>query len=115
MTCGAYPPDDLFWIVDASKNGRNKITEFHPAIGRLEDLWRCLQTVPDFRPEPLRGINVPAFGDVLGAVFGGESGYFSRFNMTSVILPKPTLGGEVFLPFSVQSEWNITLVDGQRA
>src|SRR5271165_2257458 len=82
---------------------------------RPEDAGRHVQTVPDLRPEPLRGIPVPALGDVRRAHLRGCLGYPGRLAPARVVLPQPALGVEVAPPPSGERDGAVAPVDRDRA
>src|ERR1039458_3389070 len=59
-------PSLLAGVTDPGQEGRNPVSQLHPGVRRVEDARGHLQAVPYLRPEPLRGIPVPAFRDVRG-------------------------------------------------
>ncbi len=64
---GADAALDLHGIGHAGQHRGNPVRDLDPRIGRLEHGGGDVQAPPDLRPEPFRGIDAAAFGDVLRA------------------------------------------------
>src|SRR5579863_2689412 len=71
--------------------------------------------MPELGPEPFRGVDPAAFGDVLRTKFGRELGDLRRLAPARVILPQPALRVEVVLPLWLRRESLIARVDRDRA
>ena len=101
-------------VVHTGEQRRNPICELHPRIRSLEYVRSDFLAVPDFAPEPLRGIRVAAFGDEMRAVFGRQSGDAGRLSPTRVVLPEPALRVEVLAPLRQHAERAVPRIDRQR-
>jgi len=104
-----------FRIGDAREHRGHPVTEFNPGVRGGEDLRVHLQAVPEFGPEPFRGIGVAALGDVLRSVLGRQFRDFGGLAPAGVILPQPALGVEVFCPLFIGGEGAVRGVHGNRA
>ena len=51
----------------AGERGRNVVSQLDPGMGCVKDLWRSVQAMQNFAPEPFAGIGASAFGEELRA------------------------------------------------
>ena len=62
---GADAALDQSRVGDAGEHGRNPVGELDPGEGGAERLGSDVQAMPELGPEPFRGVDPAAFGDVL--------------------------------------------------
>ncbi len=104
----------LFGSGNPGEHGGNPVGQFHPGMGGRKNVGCDAAAVPEFRPEPLRGVGVAALGDELGTLLRGEGRDLRRLVHAGVVLPKPALRMHVAPPPRIQGERNIALVHRDR-
>lgn len=111
---GADAAFDGGGVSDTAKDDGQPVTHFNPGVSGGDDRGVGLEAMPELGPEPLGGVSVAAFGNVLGPMVRGEGSDPGRLPPARMILPQPAVRVEIFRPLRVRDESTVLSIDRER-